>query len=98
LTDKEQLMRLLFETIDELNEQLPPKKRLEKSTETVLFGDSSKLESLGLINLIVITERKVTEEFGMTITLADEKTLSQIQTIFKTPETLVNHIFLLLNE
>ncbi len=45
---EKKLTQLLFEVVDELNEQLPKDKRLEQSLNTVLFGETGTLDSLGL--------------------------------------------------
>ena len=63
---------LIYETIDEINAQIPPEKRLEKSPETVIVGEGSLLDSLGIINFFVSLEEKVSNEAGQTITLLDE--------------------------
>lgn len=89
---KEQLIQVIYEAIDEVNAVLPPEQQLEKSINTVLFGDSGKLDSLGLVNLIVTTEQKVEEQFGVTITLADEKAMSQRNSPFRTVESLAEYI------
>jgi carbonic anhydrase/acetyltransferase-like protein (isoleucine patch superfamily)/acyl carrier protein len=88
--------------IDEINQQLPKKQRLEKSTSTALFngsiGNAGNLDSLGLLNLIVATEQRVESEFGITITLADERAMSQKNSPFRTIGTLTNYVSLLLEE
>lgn len=81
--------------IDELNEQFSEQK-LTKTPETVLFGQGGKLTSLELVNLIVATEQKLEEEFGISITLADEKAMSQKNSPFRTIGTLSEYISTLL--
>lgn len=89
---KEQLIPVIYQAIDEVNAVLPPEQQLEKSIHTVLFGQSGKLDSLGLVNLIVTTEQKVQENFGIAITLADEKAMSQKNSPFRTVESLAEYI------
>ena len=84
--------------VDEINQQLPKEQRLEKSIDTILSGQSGKLDSLGLVNLIVATEQKIEEEYGITITLANERAISQNNGPFKTIGTLADYIALLLKE
>ncbi len=90
--------RVLFSALDEINEQLPKDRRLGKSLETVLFGKSGKLDSLGLVHLIVAVEQKISEEFEVAITLADEKAVSQKNSPFRTIGTLASYISLLLEK
>ena len=80
------------------NDSLPKNKKIAKSTEAVLFGESSQLDSLGLVNLIVSTEEKLEEEFGVYVTLADEKAMSQKNSPFRTVTSLAQYISLILEE
>ena len=93
-----QITQMLFSVIDELNQMLPPEDRLKKDLETPLAGDSGRLDSSGLINLIAVTEQKTATEFGRTILLTDERTLSQISQVFRTLGTLADYILERLNE
>jgi len=88
----------IFRAIEEINQQLPELRKLEKSVNTPLLGKSAKLDSIGLVNLIVTTEQNIEEEFGVAITLADEKAMSQKNSPFRTIETLTNYITVLLTE
>ena len=88
--------RAVFSAVDELNQQLPNGQRLVKSLDTVLFGESETtsggLDSLGLVNLIVATEQIVEEQFGIAISLANEKTIKQGIGPFKTIGTFVDYV------
>ena len=94
----EEITRMLFSVIDELNQLRPMEEHLEKSLETPLAGDSGRLDSAGLINLIVVTEQKTAEELGRPILLTDDRTMSQINEVFHTLGSLADYIHLLLNE
>ena len=90
--DKSSVTELVFAAIDALNQQSPDEAVLEKSSGTVLFGRGSKLDSLGLVGLIVEVEQGIAEEFDAEITLADEKAMSQKSSPFRTVDTLVDYI------
>jgi D-alanine--poly(phosphoribitol) ligase subunit 2 len=90
--------KIVFSAIDELNKQLSKEDRLEKSLETSLFGRNSKLDSLGLINLIVAVEQNIEDEFDITITLADERAMSEKHSPFRTVRSLADYIEVLLKE
>ncbi len=98
MTVNEKVIQAILGAIDEVNQQLPKEQRLEKSIDTVLFGESGKLDSLGLVTLIVATEQKIEEEHGATITLADENAMSQENSPFKTIGTLADYVTFLLKE
>jgi len=90
------VVQALFSAVDEVNRLLPPEDRLNKSTDVVLYGESGKLDSLGLVNLIVAVEEKVEEEFGVRITLVSDEVMSQENNAFETLGTLIRYVSLLL--
>lgn len=92
------ITQMLFSVIDELNQMRPADEHLSKDLETPLAGDSGKLDSAGLINLIAVTEQKTATELGQPIVLTDDFTLSQVNQVFRTLGTLADYILLRLNE
>jgi acyl carrier protein len=93
---KEKITEVIYQCVDEINEGL--KKKIEKKPESILFGKEGNLDSLGLVNLIVSIEEKINDTFGKTITLADERAMSQKHSPFKTIGTLSEYIGKLLSE
>ena len=91
-------LELIYEAIDEVNEQLPPGSGLTKSPETVLFGKAAQLDSLGLVNLIVATEQRLNETLGVALTLASEKAFSMKNCPFRTVGSLAEYVTALLKE
>ena len=91
-------MQLIFNSIDELNEQLLNDIQLQKSKETILFGENGQLDSLALVNLIVIIEQNIEDKLNVSITIADEQAMSQKHSPFRTIETLMNYIQILLKD
>ncbi len=92
MTNQEKIVKIIFSAVDETNLLLPNNRQLTKSTETHLFGDSSKLDSLGLVSFIAATEQKIEEELGVSIALADEKAMSQKNNPCKTIGTICDYI------
>jgi hypothetical protein len=95
---REKITQMLFSVLDELNQLRPGEEHLRKDLRTPLAGGSGKLDSAGLINLIVLTEQKAAEELGRPILLTDDRTMSRINEVFLTLGSLADHIHLLLNE
>ena len=56
------VLELIYEAIDEVNLQLPPGRGMAKSPATVLFGKAAQLDSLGLVNLVDVTEQHRAQE------------------------------------
>ena len=94
----DEVTRVLFDVVDELNDQLPNERQLEKSADTVLFGRNGKLDSLGLVRLIIGAEERIEEEFDVTISLADAAAMSQERSPYRTIGALADYITLLLDE
>lgn len=88
----ERIKRVIFAAIDEINLQLSEDKRLKKSIDTVLFGEDSGLDSIGFVTFIVLTEQKIENEFGVTITLTNEQAMSKRKSPFKDVGNLTEYI------
>jgi D-alanine--poly(phosphoribitol) ligase subunit 2 len=89
---EEQVLQIVYRAMDDLNPQLPAERRLEKSPDTPLFGRAGRLDSLGLVNLIVAIEQAVEDDLGATVTLADEKAMSQRSSPFRTAGILAAYV------
>lgn len=98
MTDRETIVGLLLDAIDDVNPQLPPAQRLERRPDTALFGKSGKLDSLALVTLIVDVEQKLEERLGITLVLADERAMSQTRSPFRDLPSLADYIVVLLDE
>ncbi|MBI5116009.1 acyl carrier protein [Candidatus Poribacteria bacterium] len=98
MKEKDRLVRTIFRAVDEYNRGLSEGGPLEKSLDKVLFGKSGRLDSLGLVNFIVLIEEKIEEEYGMAIVIADEKAMSQKRSPFKTIGRLAEYVSQLLEE
>ncbi len=92
------VLNVVLAAIQDLNEQVEPEQQLEVAPETRLLGRSSKLDSLGLVNLIVLVEEKIGDSFGAAITLADERAMSQERSPFRSVQTLAEYATMLLKE
>jgi len=68
----ERITSVVYDAIDELNEQFAEENRLEKTFETALLGSTGRLDSVGFVNLIVLVEEKCQDEFGLSISLTDD--------------------------
>ena len=98
MSDNDKVIQTIFEVIEEINPGIPESRRLNKSPDTVLFGEGGSLDSLGLVNFIVTTEQKIQESFGVTVVLADEKAMSLRNSPFRTVQTLAEYVSVLLKE
>jgi hypothetical protein len=63
-----------------------------------LIGPESLLDSLSLVNLILDVEQRLEEQAGVTVTLADDRAMSQRTSPFLTVDTLADYVTMLLEE
>lgn len=61
------------------------------SRETLLFGESGLLDSVGLVSLIVAVEQEIENDLGISIVLADERAMSQKNSPFRSIGALADY-------
>jgi acyl carrier protein len=89
---KQKIFQLIFIAIDELNEQRGTEDQISKTVDTVILGQDSMIDSLGLVNLIVSLEQSVNDEMDVEITLADERAMMMESSPFRSVRTLADFI------
>ena len=67
----EKVMQLIYEAIGEVNEMRSPDEALERSPETVIIGESGKLDSLAFVTFVAAVEENVQRTFGKAVSLID---------------------------
>lgn len=87
------LHELLLETYQEDQCQIPS---VDESTR--LIGRKGILTSLELVTLIVNIEQKLREEYDISLTIADERAMSQEKSPFRTVASLSDYISFLIQE
>jgi acyl carrier protein len=89
---RRQVLEAIYDVIDELNESRPPSERIARAEDAMLFGSVGPLDSLGLVNLIVSLEQRLTDQVGSDVTLVDEDTLARQDQVFRTVGTLAGFV------
>jgi len=92
MSQLDDVLRIIYESISDLNLQLPAEKQIAKSLSTILFGGGGKLDSLGLANFIVITEQKLEECYGFRIDLTADDPFSPTTGHFRSIQSLAAYI------
>lgn len=90
------IKELIKNVIEEINEDLDTP--IEINDEVVLIGDGAVLDSFDFVNLTVLIEEMVSDEFDKEITLVNEKAFSKKNSPFRNIEALTNYIQELLGE
>ena len=92
-----QLRDAVFAALDELNALRAQDEQLPKSLDTPLTGERGSLDSLGVVNLIVILEQRLDEIVGKSVSLLDDERLDPTAGQFNTVGSLVGHLERLLS-
>lgn len=89
---RERIVDLVYRTVDEVNEELDGDVKLERSQDTVLYGRGARIASMALVSFIVAVEDNLRGEFGLSVTLANEKAMSMERSPFKTLGTMIDYV------
>jgi len=92
---KEKIKLLVYQAIDEINDQLSKDEQVDKNEETVLLGSEAKLDSMALVTLIVVTEGIISNAFNRDLSLMGEEAFSQEDSPFQTLGTFIDYIDIL---
>jgi len=95
---RNQILEIIYQAIDEINTERDVADQLTKTETTVILGSDGKLDSLGLVNLIVSLEEAINDTLDIEITLADERAMSLESSPFKTVASLADYIQVLVAE
>lgn len=92
------VLHKVMEAVEELNLQLEEHQQITVAPDTVLFGKGGKIDSLGLVNLIVILEGILQDAYNLDLSLVDERAISQKNSPFRTVQSLAEYILTLAKE
>lgn len=95
---QEQIQDVTRKCLADLLAQNPEVKVESIDESTRLIGSQSVLDSLGLVTLIVDIEQAVEDQFGVSITIANERAMSQTKSPFRSVQTLSEYVELLVKE
>jgi len=86
------VLKVIYESISDLNVQLPAECQIDKSPASVLFGEGGRLDSLGLSNFIVITEQKLYEFLNFPVDLTEDDPFSPTNGHFRTVHSVASYV------
>ena len=92
MVDPARVQRLVWRAFDEVSAELALDRQIARSPDTVLYGEGGVFDSLGLVSLIVEIEAAVVDEYGVTLSLANNRALSQQNSPFRTVATLLDYV------
>jgi acyl carrier protein len=68
---KEELIDILYQSLEEINEQVPNEKQIPKSLDAILIGGAGALDSLAFVNFVASVEEKCAKKYGISLSLTD---------------------------
>lgn len=82
---------LVLQVVCELNPTLPDPVKVESGQAAPLYGRAGVLDSIALVTLVVALEQIIDEEYGVSVSLADERAVSQSSSPFRTIGSLASY-------
>lgn len=89
---------IIVPAINEINQGAASTRQIELNESTRLIGEGSKIDSLGLVTLIVAIEEHAYNQTKKQITVASEKAVARTSSPFKTVQSLTSYVHELINE
>jgi acyl carrier protein len=83
---------IVIESLNEVFVQLGSPAPSNITEDTVLVGQDAVVDSLGVVSLIVEIEQRLEGNHGISVTLANDKAMSQRNSPFRTVGVLADHV------
>jgi acyl carrier protein len=92
------IIDIIIDAANEINLSISNKIAVELGADAPLYGKDGVLDSLALVQFIVIIEQSIEDDSGACLTIADERAVSMKNSPFRTIGTLAGYIEKLLEE
>lgn len=90
---RDRLRKLVYVVIEEINADAAAHHRIPAKEETLLLGEGSEMDSLGLVNLLVHLEPRIHQELGIEMRLIGEELMDdQGRNFLHSVGTLIDYI------
>jgi hypothetical protein len=86
------LLEAIYRAIDEANQQQEADRKIAKAPGTVLLGDASFLDSVGLINFVIALEQQVEQRLGATVSLTANPDMFSTESPLRSVQTLADFL------
>lgn len=91
MKSRAEILSLVHSAVEELNQSLDHPVAIVDGEEAALYGRGGVLDSLDLVNLILLVEEK-SAEAGLSVTLADDRAMSQFRSPFRSIGSLTDYV------
>lgn len=92
LSNEERIINIIFAALEQINEERSVMDKFDVSRDTTIFGDNAALDSLDLVSVIVDIEAAIVTEFDQTVSLSDDRAMSEQPAPFTNVMTLTNYV------
>ena len=89
---KNEITDVVLQTIVEYNKTVNDADKILTEMDVDLYGGDSNLDSLGLVSFIVGLEQNIEDKLNKSVSLANEKAMSQNSSPFKNLSSLIEFI------
>lgn len=96
--DRPALAALILKTLESFVVPDPSKAPVVFTEDTVLFGKDGLLDSIALVSFILDVEEGIRAQYGVSITLADERAMSQSRSPFRRVSSFTDYAAQLIGE
>jgi acyl carrier protein len=83
---------VIFRALEAINSEREPDDKVPISVETSLFGVDAALDSLEFVSLITDVETSMNLDYGLGISLADDRAMTRPESPYSTVATLRDYI------
>jgi acyl carrier protein len=98
MIQEKEVLGVIFKALNNLNDELDDGNKFEVSENTCLFGADAKLDSLSLVSVIVDVEGDISDLLGHSISLTDDRAMSQEISPFSNVKSLLAYVMVLAAE
>ena len=92
MLNKEQIEKIIFDSLENINEERDEREKLEFDSNSKLFGIGCPIDSLSLVSLIVDVETEVNAIVESPISLMDDKAVMRKKSPFESVANLTEYI------
>ena len=89
---KNEITDVVLQTIFEYNKTVNDADKILTEMDVDLYGGDSNLDSLGLVSFIVGLEQNIEDKLNKSVSLANEKAMSQNSSPYKNLSSLIEFI------
>lgn len=87
-----EITQIILKALRELRTPRGKRRLAESSPTTRLYGHGSDVDSLGLVQLLIDVEERVSDRYGVPVSLADEQAMSQAHSPFRSVDSLAQYL------